>query len=284
MVSRTSLSEASNPDNQSDKRDFNRIDVLLNALPIIKELIGRCEDHNNDQALRNRQSYRRSPKFAYLGHSSAAISLLETHLTSIRENGQASEFDDTITQLATRLESMLVREPYILSLGMKPWSPSLIVEIQRNFENAPPYDLLRELLGQSHRPSKNKAALLKAAQENLNSQGSDDWKNFSQSLAAFTDQLQCVGHDIKEEKLEQNRGSILRRPLPGVAEFIGHTFSVMDCHCSLHSVRELSLRLCTYQGPKATIFPETVTVLAKEARRSTREWAEIQVHSSHGFR
>lgn len=284
LVSRTLLSEASNSENQPDRRDFSRIDVILNALPIIEELIGRCEDHNNDQAVRNGESYRKSPKFAYLGHASAAISLLEKHLTSIRETGQTSEFDDTVTQLATCLESMLVREPCLLRLEMKQWSSSLIVEIQSNFENASPCDLLRDLLGHSQTPSKTKAALLKAVQDNLNSQGNEDWKNFSQSLAAFTDQLQCAGHDFKEEKLEQNRATIVRRPLPGVAEFIGHTFSVMACNCSLHSIRELSLRLCTYQGSNTTAFPETVTVLAKDLRGSTRQWAEIQVHSSHGIR
>lgn len=110
LVSRTSLSEASNPDSQSDRRDFSRLDVLLNVLPTIKELIRRCEDYNNDQGARNGKSYRRSPKFAYLGHASAAISLLEKHLASIQESGQANEFNDTLTQLAECLESMLVRE------------------------------------------------------------------------------------------------------------------------------------------------------------------------------
>lgn len=111
LVSRTSLSEASNPDNQCDRWDFSRIDVVLDALPIVAGLIGRCEDHNKDQAIRDGVSYRKSPKFAHLGRASAAISLLEKHLTSIRENGQASEFDETVTQLATCLEPMLVREP-----------------------------------------------------------------------------------------------------------------------------------------------------------------------------
>lgn len=110
LVSGTSLSEASNPDSQSQKREFSRLDVLLNVLPTIKELIGRCEDHNNDQAVRNGKSYRRSPKFAYLGRASAAISLLEKHLASIQESGRANEFNDTLTQLTECLESILVRE------------------------------------------------------------------------------------------------------------------------------------------------------------------------------
>lgn len=284
LVSKTSLSEASTPDRQSSRRDYSRIDVLLNVLPIVQELIGRCEGRNNDHAIRNGESYRRSPKFACLGRASAAISLLEKHLASIQESGQASEFDDTLTQLATCLQSMLVREPCPVILELEFWPESLTVEIQSNSENDGPYDVLRDLWEQSQTPSKNKAALLKVAQENLDSRGNEDWKNFSQSLATLTDQLQCVGHDVKEEKLEQDRATILRRPLPGVAEFIGHTFSVMACNCSLHSVRELSLRLCTYKGPTATVFPEIVTVLAKEARGSRKQWAEIKVHSSHGFR
>lgn len=133
-------------------------------------------------------------------------------------------------------------------------------------------------------PFKNEAALLKVAQEHVDSKGNEDWKNFSQSLAILTDQLQCVGHDVKGEKPEQDRATILRRPLPQVAEFIGHTFSAMACNCSLHSVRELSLRLCTYKGPDSAAFPEIVTVLAKESRGSPRKWAEIQVHSSHATR
>lgn len=130
-------------------------------------------------------------------------------------------------------------------------------------------------------PSKNKEALLKETQESLDSLGNEDWKGFSQSLATLTDQLQCVGHDVKEEKLDQDRATILRRPLPGVAEFIGHSFSVMACNCSLHSVRELGLRLCTYKGPSATAFPGIVTILAKELQGSLKQWAEIQVHGSH---
>lgn len=110
LVSRTSLSEASNSDSHLDRRNFSRLDVLLSVLPTIKELIGRCEDHNNDQAVRNGKSYRRSTKFAYLGRASAAISLLEKHLASIEESGQANEFSDTLTRLTECLESMLVRE------------------------------------------------------------------------------------------------------------------------------------------------------------------------------
>lgn len=109
LVSKRSLSEASNTGSQSDRPDFGRADVVLNVLPIIKDLIGRCEEHNNDEAVRKGESYRRSPKFAYLGRTSAAISLLEKHLASIQENGQANDFIDTITQLANCLESMLVR-------------------------------------------------------------------------------------------------------------------------------------------------------------------------------
>lgn len=117
-VSRSSLSEASNPDSQSDRPDLGRADILLHVLPIIKELIGRCEDHSKHQAVKNGASYRRSPKFAYLGHASTAISLLEKYLASLQESGQASEFDDTITQLAQCLESMLVRVLFLMILPL----------------------------------------------------------------------------------------------------------------------------------------------------------------------
>lgn len=129
LVSRTSLSEASTPDRQSERRDFSRIDVLLNALPIIQELIGRCEDRNKYRAVRNGESYRRSPKFACLGRASAAISLLEKHIASIQESGRASEFNDGLTQLATCLQSMLVREPCPVILELELWPASLTVEI-----------------------------------------------------------------------------------------------------------------------------------------------------------
>lgn len=72
-----------------------------------------------------------------------------------------------------------------------------------------PYELLRDLCEQFQTPCKTKEALLQATQDNLDSHGNEDWKDFSQSLATLTDQLQCVGHDVKEEKLEQDRATIL---------------------------------------------------------------------------
>lgn len=122
---KSSLSEASNPDSHSERCDFSRPEILLNVLPIIKELIGRCEDHSNDRAIRNGESYRRSPKFAYLGRASAAISLLEEHLAGIQRSGQADQFNDTINQLASCLESMLVGRPYPTRLILNLWSSSL---------------------------------------------------------------------------------------------------------------------------------------------------------------
>lgn len=124
-VPKSSLSEASNPDSHSDRCDFSKADVLLNVLPTIKELLGRCEDHNKDRAVRNGESYRRSPRFAYLGRASAAISLLEEHLAGIQKSGQADQFNDTINQLASCLESMLVRRPYPTRFILNSWPFSL---------------------------------------------------------------------------------------------------------------------------------------------------------------
>lgn len=114
LVPNLSLSEALNPDIQSDGRELSRTDILLGVLPVLQDLIGRCEAHSNDQAVRNGASYNRTAKFVYLGRASAAISLLEKHLTSIQETGHASELNDAITQLDQCLGSMLVRKPLLL--------------------------------------------------------------------------------------------------------------------------------------------------------------------------
>jgi hypothetical protein len=142
------------------------------------------------------------------------------------------------------------------------------------------HHVLSDLLRQPETSSRD-AILFKEAQKNVNAHGSEDWKRFSQSLATFTDQLQRVGQDVKDEKLEQDRAAILRRPLPEVGEFIGRALAVMTCSCNLHSTRELSLRLCTYKGFSATVLPGNVTVLSKELGRPPKQWAEIQVHASH---
>jgi hypothetical protein len=119
LVSHDSASEASNTVHQPEGRDLRRPDLLLKVLPIIKGLIVRCEEYSDDYASQNGVSFYRTPKFAYLGHASAAISLLEEYLQRIQETGQADVFDDTLTQLAQCLESMLVRKYSVLcsSLG-----------------------------------------------------------------------------------------------------------------------------------------------------------------------
>lgn len=119
------------------------------------------------------------------------------------------------------------------------------------------------------------------AQDTLNSRGIAEWKTFSQSLAALTDQLQYVGHDLDQQNLEHDRDTILRRPLPGVNEFIGHALSVLACTCSSHIAHELSLRLCTYKRSSTTVAPKVVTVLTRESPALPRKWAELQIHPFH---
>lgn len=126
LVANISLPEALIPERQSERQELGRTDILLDVLPILQYLIGRCEAHSNDQAVRNGASYNRTARFVYLGRASAAISLLEKHLTSIQDTGQASEFEDTITQLDQCLESMLVRK-FLLECYLSNVYPSVLI-------------------------------------------------------------------------------------------------------------------------------------------------------------
>lgn len=107
LIPESSVSEALNSGHQPDKQELSTTDYLLNAFPIIKDLFERYEEHSNEQNVGNEKSYRRSARFKHLGYVSSALISLEEHLSRMDDSG---EFDNTITQLAKCLESMMVRE------------------------------------------------------------------------------------------------------------------------------------------------------------------------------
>lgn len=109
LVSDGPLSASSSSDHSPKDQEIGAPDLLFKVLPVIRELIEQCEGQSNDGVPQSGASYRRTAKYAYIGRTLAAISLLEKHIESINGSGQADQFHNTITELAEYLESIFGR-------------------------------------------------------------------------------------------------------------------------------------------------------------------------------
>lgn len=235
----------------------NGIDLLLDVLPAVGGLLRHIEQQGNTKT--RLSTYRRSPKFDYVGHALTATGVLEKHIEDIRQRGEAHLFAEDIVKLADCLESVFRKD----IIGR--------VSIVVPKENYPRLHALRELF---------RASL--TVEGDLTLRSKEEWKAFSEQLASLTDQLQHVGHDVKNERIDQDRAAILRRPAPELGDLFSHTFQAMTCVCQAQSVREMRLKLGTYRQKKTAGSAADVTVLTWEPR--TKTWAEVRTHNENSSR
>lgn len=232
----------------------NVIEFLLGVLPAVGGLLKHLEDQEHQANTKaDPATSRRNLKLDYIGHALTATTILEKHIETIRELGEAHLFGDDIVKLADCLESIF-REDTIQRA-------SIVVPK----ENYPRLHAVRELF-----------RTRSTDERDLTLRSHEEWKTFSKELASLTDQLQHVGHDVKNEIIDQGRAAVLRRPLPECEELIGHTLQAMTCVCPAQSVRETRLKLGTYRQKKPTESAANVTVLTLEP--SIKTWVEVRTH------
>jgi hypothetical protein len=115
--------------------------------------------------------------------------------------------------------------------------------------------------------------------DDLASLSTTAWRDFSQTLAVLTSQLQKGGLDSGDDQaLPAPKSSDSSRPDWDFKDFVSDAFTAMACICHKQPGREIRFRLGTYKKPNGSGAVSHVTVLARD--RPVEEWTEMRLHTT----